>query len=120
MNAEEVEERWKEGYAASAFYHNNEKIRRVVDSLRQGFNGESFESIYRYLLIGEYGFADPYMCLADFEDYLKVHDQLTDVYRDTMKWNEMSLFNIAGAEHFAADRSIKEYADRLWNLTPLK
>ncbi|MGM9928521.1 MAG: glycogen/starch/alpha-glucan phosphorylase [Bacillus sp. (in: firmicutes)] len=120
MNAHEAEKKWKEGYAASAYYHNNEKIRRVVDRLRTGFNGESFDVIYRYLLVGEYGVGDPYMCLADFEDYLKVHSELSEVYQDSIRWNRMSLYNIAGAERFAADRSIKEYADRIWELTPLK
>jgi len=120
MDAETVERRWKEGYSTTSIYNHNEKIRRVVDALKIGFNGESFESIYRYLLVGEYGVCDPYMCLADFDDYLKVHDQLIDVYSDSMRWNQMSLFNIAGAERFAADRSIKEYAEQIWNLSSLK
>lgn len=120
MHANEVERRWKEGYAASSYYHNNPKIRRVVDQLRTGFNGESFESIYRYLIVGEYGIGDPYMCLADFEDYLKVHQKAMEAYKEQLKWNRMSLLNIAGAERFAADRSIKEYADRIWGISPLK
>ena len=120
MTADEVEKRRKEGYAASSLYHNNERIRRVVDFLRKGFNGESFETIYRYLLIGEYGVGDPYMCLADFDDYLNTHNHLSHAYRDKMKWNKMSLQNIAGAERFAADRSVQEYAEKIWHLTPLK
>lgn len=120
MHANEVERRWKEGYAASSYYHNKEKIRRVVDCLRTGFNGESFDTLYRYLIVGEYGIGDPYMCLADFEDYLSVHQKTTEAYKKQLKWNKMSLFNIAGAERFAADRSIKEYADRIWGISPLK
>lgn len=120
MRADEVNRKWKEGYAASSYYHHNEKVRRVVDCLRIGFNGESFESIYRYLLVGEYGIGDPYMCLADFEDYMNVHQNLVEDYRDERKWNNMSLVNIAGAERFAADRSIQEYANRIWKLDPLR
>lgn len=120
MRDHEVERRWKEGYASSSYYHNKEKIRRVVDQLRYGFNGESFESIYRYLLVGDYGIGDPYMCLADFEDYMKVYHQLMDVYRHPLEWNEKSLMNIAGAERFSADRSINEYANHIWNISPLK
>ena len=59
------------------------------------------------------------MCLADFEDYLKVYNQLLHVYEKPLEWNEKSLINISGAERFSADRSIKEYADRIWNITPL-
>jgi len=120
MDANEVERKWKEGYAASSYYHNKEKIRRVLDRLRVGFNGESFETLYRYLIVGEYGIGDPYMCLADFEDYLNVHQKASQIYKDQLKWNKMSLMNIAGAERFAADRSIKEYADNIWGISPLK
>ncbi|WP_042347161.1 glycogen/starch/alpha-glucan phosphorylase [Bacillus massiliigorillae] len=120
MNADEVERRLKSGYAASFYYQNNPKIRRVLDCLRKGFNGESFESIYRYLLVGEYGMGDPYMCLADFDDYLKVHDQLSETYHNRNKWNTMSLYNIAGAERFAADRSVQDYASQIWGIEPLK
>ncbi|MGN1402116.1 MAG: glycogen/starch/alpha-glucan phosphorylase [Bacillus sp. (in: firmicutes)] len=120
MEAFEVEQKMKEGYTASWFYHTNDKIRRVIDQLRIGFNGESFDSIYRYLLVGDYGIGDPYMCLADFDDYLRVHKQLMDTYGDKGKWNRMSLHNIAGAERFAADRSIEEYAHNIWHLQKMK
>lgn len=120
MKADEVNRKWKEGYAASSYYHHHDKIRRVVDCLRKGFNGESFESIYRYLLVGEYGIGDPYMCLADFEEYLNTHQRFIKVYQDEQRWNNMSLVNIAEAGRFSADRSIQEYANHIWNLSPLK
>ena len=120
MNAEEVERSRREGYHAASLYHHNPKIRRVLDFMKRGINGESFESIYHYLTVGQYGIADPYMCLADFDDYLRVHHELSEVYTDSMRWNKMSVCNIAGAERFAADRSIKEYAERIWNLSSLK
>jgi len=120
MEAHEAERKWKEGYSAAAYYHNFEKIKKVVDHLKIGFNGESFESIFNYLLFGDYGIGDRYMCLPDFEDYLKVHNQVSNVYKDSMKWNAMSLVNIAGAEYFAADRSIKDYAESIWNLNPVR
>ena len=37
-----------------------------------------------------------------------------------MLWAEKSLINIAGAGRFAADRSIKEYAENIWNLKEIK
>jgi glycogen phosphorylase len=120
LTAEEVERKWREGYESSSYYHHNEKVHRVVECLRRGFNGESFESIYRYLLVGDYGIGDPYMCLADFEDYLNAHQKLVKVYENQKKWNAMSLVNIAGAERFTADRSVKEYTERIWNIPPLK
>jgi len=118
LNAKEVEALWLSGYRSVLFYADNAILRRVVDSLNIGFNGESFSDISSYLLAG-YGVADPYMCLADFESYRLAHLSLTDKYADKDLWNRMSLKNIAGAGHFAADRSIREYADRIWKLKPV-
>jgi starch phosphorylase len=72
-----------------------------------------------YLLSGN-GVADPYMCMADFESYYLVHKHATEVYRDKERWNRMALLNIAAAGFFAADRSIEEYATRIWRLEKIK
>ena len=63
--------------------------------------------------------ADPYMCMADFESYRMTHARAVADYADKEKWNRMSLMNIAASGFFAADRSIKEYADNIWNIKPL-
>ena len=79
---------------------------------------EPFGDIAQYLLSAP-GVADPYMCLADFESYRQAHHEALSAYADPKVWNRMSLCNIAAAGHFAADRSIKEYADRIWKLRSL-
>ena len=83
-----------------------------------GFAGESFSEIANYLLNGP-GIADPYMCLADFESYRTTHERAIRDYSDKDKWNRMSLMNIASAGYFSADRSIREYAEKIWHLERL-
>ena len=60
------------------------------------------------------------MCLADFESYRSTHENMIETYRNREKWSRMSLYNIAAAGHFAADRSIEEYAQRIWKLKKIK
>ena len=60
------------------------------------------------------------MCLADFDSYYNVHNRMIVDYLDTKKWNRKSLVNIASAGIFAADRSIREYAENIWNIEPVK
>ena len=115
LTAEEVEALWLSGYKSANYYASNERLKRIVDRLSVGFAGESFADIASYLLNG-HGIADPYMCLADFESYRTTHEKMIAAYRDKERWNRMSLYNIAAAGHFAADRSIEEYAQRIWNL----
>lgn len=120
LHADEVEDMWAKGYNASQYYNRDIKLRRITESLVRGFNGESFADIANYLLTGS-PVADPYMCMADFESYFTTQKRVKELYaEDKMRWAKISLNNIAGAGIFSADRSIKEYADNIWNLKPLK
>ena len=56
------------------------------------------------------------MTLADFEDYVKTQDRVSETYRDTMKFGNMSLVNIAKAGVFSADRAVAEYAKKIWHM----
>ena len=118
LTAKEVSDLWSRGYNASNYYSNNVKLHKVIDSLKKGYNGQSFADIANYLLTGS-PIADPYMCLADFGSYCDIHEMVDEVYKDKMLWAKKSLFNIASAGIFAADRSIREYADNIWNLKRL-
>ena len=119
MTAREVEDMWKHGYDATAFYNNNPVLQSVIASLKAGFNGESFADMANYLLTGS-PVADPYMCMADFNSYLDIHKKADEVYADKEKWNKMAVYNVAGAGYFSADRSIKEYAEKIWDLKSIR
>ncbi|MBR0442888.1 MAG: glycogen/starch/alpha-glucan phosphorylase [Clostridia bacterium] len=119
LTAAEVEQIWLRGYRSTEFYANNEYLSRIVNQLNIGFAGESFANLASYLLSGERGIADPFLCLADFESYRRTHGDMIRDYADKQKWNRMSLLNVAASGHFAADRSIEEYAQRIWNLKKL-
>ena len=118
LTSSEVDDLWLRGYNSAEFYANNEKLRKIINALNIGFAGESFADIASYLLTGQ-GVADPYMCLADFESYRTTHARAINDYQDKDKWNRMSLLNIAACGYFAADRSIKEYAENIWNIKRL-
>lgn len=119
LNASEVNDVWSKGYSSSSYYNHNPNMRKVIESLIVGFNGVSFSGIANYLLHRPH-MADPYMCLADFESYVQTQNAMSDLYRnDKTSWNKKSLNNIAAAGFFAADRSIREYAEDIWNLKPI-
>ncbi len=116
MRDYEVEELWKKGYSSVAYYQKNQKLRKIIDFLNKEIAGKSFESISRYLLGGPV-VGDPYMCFADFDSYMEVHQRASLLYyKDKRKWNQMSLINIASAGIFSSDRTIQEYANNIWNI----
>ena len=60
------------------------------------------------------------MCMADYESYLREQEKMSELYKnDKRAWNQKSLRNIAAAGYFSADRSIKEYAENIWDLKAL-
>ena len=120
LKTEEVERAWRAGYNSSTIYTHNDKIKRVVDRLRVGFDGESFSDIADYLIAGSYNVADPYMCLLDFDDYEKAAARMDAAYADKQRWNKMALINIAQAGIFSSDRSIADYAKGIWKLKRVK
>ena len=118
LTSSEVDDLWLRGYNSVEFYQNNDRLRRIIARLNEGFAGESFADIANYLISGS-GIPDPFMCLADFESYRTTHDRMIEDYANKAKWNRMSLMNIAASGYFTADRSINEYAEKFWNLKRL-
>ncbi|MDR3294099.1 MAG: glycogen/starch/alpha-glucan phosphorylase [Clostridiales bacterium] len=116
LKAHEIDALRHAGYNPTYYYNHNADLKRVIDALNAGIAGVSFRDIADSLTIGVYGKADPYFVMADFEAYAAAQDRLDKVYNDSRAFNKMSLLNIANAGFFAADRSVTEYADRIWDL----
>lgn len=119
MSAKEVDDLWKSGYNSTYYYNNSKELRSIIATLKKGFAGKSFENIANYLLTNS-GVADRYMCFADFENYMEVHNKMDETYKDKKRFIQMSLVNISEAGRFAADRSIKDYANNIWHLKQVK
>ena len=59
---------------------------------------------------------DPYLLLADFDDYAATHERLYATIADPAARARLSLVNIARSGIFAADRAVREYAERIWEV----
>lgn len=111
MTADEVAELKARGYHPQQYYQSNENIRKAIDMLTNGIGGVRFDEIANQLRNN-----DTYMALADFDSYRAAQQKISEIYRDPMKFSNMSLMNIAGAGIFSADRAIHEYAHNIWHL----
>lgn len=116
MSAQEVVELWRKGYDPKSMANANKDVRRVLDYMMNGIRGISFSDIVYSLTEGQYGSADTYMTIADFDSYKQAQQLVGKTYLDEKKFSQMSLVNIAKAGLFSADRSITEYAENIWNI----
>lgn len=112
--------RMRPHYNPTEYYSQDERIREIVGLLREGFNGVKFGEIADSLTLGRNGCADPYFVLADFASYVDAQDAVNQAYVDKHRFQRMSLLNTANAGFFAADRSVEEYATRIWRLDRFK
>ena len=112
LKTPEVENIKRNGYKPMVYYQNNGILRGAIDEI----NSTRFGAIANSLMN-----VDPYMVLADFADYSAAQQKASALYaQNKEQWNRMSLINIANAGIFAADRSIRDYANNIWNLTPVE
>ncbi len=111
MSTPDVQNLQKRGYDPQQYYNNNGELHKLLDFANQvGINGQFFHEVTSTII-----HHDPYMVLADFEDYRRKQIEISNAYLDKTNWNKMSLMNISGAGIFAADRAIDEYAKNIWN-----
>ena len=114
MKTPEVNELKKAGYNPESFYHNNPRIRKTLDFINSNhISGKSFPEIGETIK-----HHDPYMVLADFADYSIAQAKAEEIFNQKEVLNRMSLYNVAGAGIFAADRSINDYARDIWHTVP--
>lgn len=119
LTAEEVLHYYKHGgYDSVGYYHLDRRIQQVVDQLVNGFFPgvhNEFEPIFDSLLEEN----DQYFVLKDFASYTDIQRKIGDSFTDRLKWQKMSLVNIAHAGYFSSDRTIKEYAKDIWDIHPI-
>ena len=120
LTVDEVLEYYRNGkYSARDVYMADERLRRVVDQLTDGFFAavprDEFEGIRRSLL----DYNDEFFVLKDFDSYVAAQKQIDELYRDRRKWLAMSAANIAHSGAFSSDNTIREYASGIWKVAPL-
>ncbi len=120
LRAEEVKKLELEGsYNPTEIYHNDFKIRRVIDSLTNGFftnvSKTEFKEISDSLIK-----RDQYFVLKDFNSYKDAQAYANNLYKDQNKWVTKTIINTAKSGFFSTDRTITDYNNDIWELTKVK
>lgn len=119
LTSEEVDQHRKAGHNPWDYYHHDPELRQALDAIRSGhFSPEApelFAPIWNALM--EEG--DRYLVLADFRAYLKAQAAVERCFRDPVEWTRRSIFNTANMGKFSSDRSVREYAEKIWKIKPL-
>ena len=113
----------KPNYNARSFYEADPALRRAVDTLIDGTvpTDEEQHELYTSLLKGaSWHKPDQYFLFYDFDSYKKARLQANRDYRDRLSFGRKCLENVASAGKFSSDRTIRQYADEIWHIKPVK
>ncbi|MCF0109557.1 MAG: glycogen/starch/alpha-glucan phosphorylase [Erysipelotrichaceae bacterium] len=99
------------------YLNNDWRLNNVFASLINGTwsnSPEDFRVIYNELHFRN----DEYFLFADFDSYVRAQEEIERRYADRSQWAKSCLINIAKSAYFSSDRTIKQYADEIWNIKP--
>lgn len=100
-------------------YIQDEPLRRALDSLKDGTFSESesetaaFAQIHQDLVE-----RDAYRVIQDFRSYYETQNKVESLFSQPRAWAEMAIHNMAAMGSFSVDVSIKNYAEKIWGISP--
>jgi len=117
LTAQEIEQR-AASYEPRAELARDPELGQLLHELGSGAfspgEPELFAPLVRSLLD-----RDPFFVLADFRAYVQCQERVERAYQDRSWWAAASMRNTAAMGHFSSDRAIREYASRVWHVTPV-
>jgi len=117
LTLEEVEALRARGYNPHDYYNRDEELRAVVDWIGSNFfapqEDRAFAPLHNSLLDG----GDPFMVLADFRSYCDCQARVDAAYGNKTAWARTAILNTARVGKFSSDRTIREYARDIWDLS---
>jgi glycogen phosphorylase len=119
LTAEEVAARRAAGYQPRRELDANPDLKATLDLIESGFFSpgrpdDAKPVVDRLLSDGE-----PFLVLADFAAYALAQDQVDALYLREDEWSHKAIINCLNMGYFSSDRSIREYADRIWAVKPV-
>ncbi len=101
------------------YYNGNDELRRTLDMIRNGFFSPADPTRYKPLIDALLRGGDHFLLLADYADYIRCQEEVDQTYRDPAEWTRRAILNVANMGKFSSDRTIHEYARKIWNIQPL-
>ena len=93
-------------------------LQQVMNLLESGHFNQFEPGLFDDLINSIKSPFDPWMTIADFRSYIDTQKRVEDAYRDKDHWTRMSILNCANSGKFSSDRTIQEYNQDIWKLTP--
>ena len=107
------------GYNPNDWIDQNEELRTMVDWLGSNYFAPDEPGQLTPLKQSFTEWGDPYLVMADYEDYVACQSRVGEAFKDADNWSRMAILNSLRVGKFSSDRTIREYAQDIWRLDPV-
>jgi starch phosphorylase len=98
------------------YYNQNPNLKRVMESIGSDMFCHNEPGLFRPIYDKILNEGDFYLHLADFQSYVDTQEKVSRDYLNKALWAKKAILNVARVGKFSSDRTIKEYADDIWNI----
>jgi starch phosphorylase len=118
--AEEVAALRSKGYDPREAYQSNAELRQALDMIGSGYFSPDAPERFRPVVDALIAHGDHYLLCADYESYIACQERVDALFREPEEWSRRAILNVAGMGKFSSDRTIREYAERIWGVGPVE
>ena len=106
-------------YDPQAIINDDEDFKQVMDLLEGGHFNRFEPGLMDAITQSIREPADLWMTAADFRSFVDAQVAASDAFKDEVRWTRMSIMNTASSGRFSTDRTMREYNEDIWHLTPV-
>ena len=119
LNIEEVTSLQQRGYNPWDYYQASSELRQALEMIGSGYFSPDEPQRFRSLVNDLTHGGDRYLLLADYAAYIEAQEQVDALYGKPDEWARKAILNVAQMGKFSSDRSIREYAEKIWQVKPV-
>ncbi|MFA5272343.1 MAG: glycogen/starch/alpha-glucan family phosphorylase, partial [Candidatus Omnitrophota bacterium] len=116
LKLEEIEKILAFGYNSQDYINRSIVLKEIIGLIQSNFFSLGEVNLFAPLL-DSLIFSDRYFVCADFDDYCAKQEEVSRLYTDKKEWTKKTIINVAQSGRFSSDRTIKEYAKDIWNVS---
>ena len=116
----EVEALRRNGYNPRKYFEEDAELHLALTQIATGVFSPQEPERYRNIFDALVNLGDHYQLLADYRSYVDTQDKVDELYRQPEEWQRRAALNIANMGYFSSDRTIQEYADEIWGISPVR
>jgi glycogen phosphorylase len=106
-------------YDPVAIINQDDDLQRVMNLIECGHFNQFEPGMFDVIKDSLKNPHDPWMTIADFRSFVDAQKRVEVAYQDKQRWTRMSILNCAASGKFSTDRTISDYNNDIWKLTPV-